>query len=112
MPAENPLVRLSVDLGPEAILAGRVVAATSPDGTRVVFPARGANGQQQLATRLLYQPQSVLLAGTENGADPFFSPGGDWIGFFAAGKMKKVAAQGGAVITLCDAPNGRGASWG
>ena len=53
-----------------------------------------------------------MLSGTENGRDPFFSPDGKWIGFFADGKMKKISVQGGAPVVLCDAPNARGASLG
>jgi serine/threonine-protein kinase len=109
---EYPLMRLSVDLGPDALLGNRIVATLSPDATRIVYPARGLNGEPQLAVRSLNQTQAVLLPGTESGADPFFSPDGLWIGFFAGGKMKKVAAQGGGVVSLCDAPTGRGASWG
>ena len=52
-------------------------------------------GKQQLATRLLDQAKATLLPGTENAADPFFSPDGQWIGFFADGKMKKISVQGG-----------------
>jgi len=69
-------------------------------------------GKQQLATRLLDQANLTLLPGTENAADPFFSPDGQWIGFFADEKMRKISVQGGAAVTLSDAPNGRGASWG
>jgi hypothetical protein len=43
---------------------------------------------------------------------PFFSPDGEWIGFFADGMLKKIAVDGGAAITLCAAPNPLGASWG
>jgi serine/threonine-protein kinase len=52
------------------------------------------------------------LAGAENAYSPFFSPAGDWIGFFAEGKLKKIAVEGGAALTLCDAPMGYGGSWG
>jgi serine/threonine-protein kinase len=90
----------------------RITAAISPDGVRLAFVARGPAGKQQLATRLLDQPKATLLSGTENAADPFFSPDGQWIGFFADGKMKKISVQGGAAVTLCDAPGARGASWG
>ncbi len=65
-----------------------------------------------LATRLLSETKPALLSGTENGRDPFFSPDGKWIGFFADGKMKKISVQGGAPVVLCDAPNARGANWG
>jgi Tol biopolymer transport system component/predicted Ser/Thr protein kinase len=111
-PVDNPLLRLSVDLGPDAIVGAHITAAISPDGTRLAFLARGPNGTTQLATRLLDQPQATLLSGTEGAGDPFFSPDGQWIGFFAEGKMKKVSVRGSAVITLCDAPDGRGAAWG
>jgi Tol biopolymer transport system component len=107
-----PLTRLSVDLGPDAMTGINLTAAISPDGRRLVFPARAANGQQQLATRLLDQAQASLLPGTENGHDPFFSPDSQWIGFFASGKLKKISALGGAAVTLCDAPFPYGASWG
>jgi serine/threonine-protein kinase len=52
------------------------------------------------------------LSGTEGAAIPFFSPDGAWIGFFAGGKLKKVAVHGGTPITLCEAVNILGASWG
>jgi len=64
-----------------------------------------------LATRLLSENKPTLLSGTENGRDPFFSPDGQWIGFFADGKMKKISVQGGAAVTLCDAPGLRGGSF-
>jgi hypothetical protein len=111
-PVDHPLLRLNVDLGPDAVVGGNITAAISPDGTRLVFRAHGPDSKRRLATRLLDQPQATLLSGTEGADDPFFSPDGQWIGFFADGKMKKVSARGSAVITLCDARDGRGAAWG
>ena len=89
-----------------------ISAAISPDGARLAFVARGPAGKDQLATRLLDQAQATLLPGTENAADPFFSPDGQWIRFFADGKMKKISVQGDAAVTLCDAPGRLRASWG
>ena len=44
---------------------------------------------------------------------PFFSPDGDWIGFFATdGTLKKVPTAGGRAVTLCDAIAWPGAKWG
>jgi serine/threonine-protein kinase len=108
----HPLVRLSVDLGPDAMTGRNLTAAISPDGRRLVFPVRVPNGKQQLATRLLDQAQATLLPGTENGQNPFFSPDSQWVGFFAGGKLKKISFQGGAPVTLCDAFDNFGASWG
>jgi serine/threonine-protein kinase len=111
-PVEHPLVRLNVDLGPDALAGVNVTATISPDGRRLVFATRGPDGQPRLATRLLDQEQASPLPGTENGSDPFFSPDGQWLGFFAGGKMRKISVEGGAPIALCDASGQRGASWG
>jgi serine/threonine-protein kinase len=108
----RPLTLFSVDLGPEAVAGSRITAAISPDGRRLVFVARGQGGKEQLATRLLDQSNATPLPETENATDPFFSPDGLWVGFYADGKLKKASIQGGAAVTLCDAPALRGASWG
>jgi Tol biopolymer transport system component/tRNA A-37 threonylcarbamoyl transferase component Bud32 len=111
-PIDRPLMRFSADLGPEAVESPRITAGISPDGARLAFAARGPAGKQQLATRLLDRTQPSLLPGTENAVDPFFSPDGQWIGFFADGKMKKISVLGGAAVTLCDVVAASGASWG
>ena len=108
---DHPVMRLSVDLGPDAVAGPFTTAAISPDGARLVFPAKSPDGKQMFATRLLDETKPALLSGTENGRDPFFSPDGKWIGFFADGKMKKISIQGGAAVVLCDAPDARGANW-
>jgi len=111
-PVEKPLIRLNVDLGPDAVAGANITVAISPDGKRIAFPMRGPGGKHQLATRLLDQATPTLLSGTDNAADPFFSPDGQWIGFTAEGKLKKISVLGGAALALCDANNMRGASWG
>jgi serine/threonine-protein kinase len=111
----HPAMRLSIEIGQEFALAKGTtqgVLAISPDGGRLVFAVRGADGVVRLATRLLDQSRSTLLAGTENAQGPFFSPNSDWIGFFADGKLKKISVRGGAPVTLSIAPGPRGASWG
>ena len=85
-------------------------AILSPDGTTLAFVAQQAN-LSRLFVRKLDQLQAAALAGTEGAASPFFSPDGQWIAFFAGGKLKKIAVTGGAVVTLCDAANGRGGTW-
>ena len=108
----QPLVRLDVDLGPDAVAGQFTTTAISSDGMRLVFPAKSADGKPMLATRLLSETKTALLSGTDNGRDPFFSSDSQSIGFFAEGKMKKISVQGGAPTVLCDANNARGASWG
>jgi len=85
--------------------------AVSPDGSRVVFAA-ASNGTTQLWTRSLDALTAQPLAGTTDPHDPVWSPDGQSIAFFSSGKLKRIPASGGSVQTLCDAPDGRGASWG
>src|SRR6185436_11246511 len=61
--------------------------------------------------RRLEQALASPVAGTEGASHPFLSPDSRWIGFFADNKLKKVSADGGATVTLCDAVDNRGGSW-
>ncbi len=54
---------------------------------------------------------SVALPGTDGAANPFFSPDGQWVGFAAGGKLKKINLQGRTVVTIADASNIRGEAW-
>jgi serine/threonine protein kinase len=108
----RPLMQLSMDMGADAVPGSLLTAALSPDGTTLVFQSRTPDGKARLSVRKLAQTGSVALEGTEGSFAPFFSPDSKWIGFFAAGKMKKVPVEGGAPVELCDAIAPRGASWG
>ena len=85
--------------------------AFSPDGTRLAFSVQSVEGKSGLWVRALNSLSAQELAGTENGALPFWSPDGQWIGFFAEGKLKKIPASGGTAQVICDAPIGRGGTW-
>ena len=60
-PQDRPLVRLSVDLGPNADRDVGVSAILSPDGSRVVYVSKGPGESHQLYTRRLDQPVATLL---------------------------------------------------
>ncbi len=110
-------VRLSVELGAHASLVTAgfgmgTAAILSPDGGVLAFVAQKAAGERpQLYVRRLESLQASPLSGTEGARNPFFSPDGHWIAYFADGKLKKVAVTGGAAFTLCDAPDDRGGTW-
>jgi serine/threonine-protein kinase len=82
----------------------------SPDGQQIAFVASKEN-KFTIIVQHLNTGRGEPLAGTEDGSFPFWSPDGQYLGFFANGKLKKVKSTGGPVQTLCDAPDGRGASW-
>jgi len=110
-PAElKPLVRLDVDLGHNVYLNawGGSDVIISPDGTRIAYLSRG-----HIFTRKLDQPSATELSVTQGATSPFFSPDGQWIAFFAVGKMRKISVEGGTEIALCDAGGSyTGADWG
>jgi serine/threonine protein kinase/Tol biopolymer transport system component len=90
---------------------GTTPLAMSPDGTVIAFMLRH-NGTSQLYLRRLDRLEATPLKGTDEALYPFFSPDGQWIAFFAGGKLKKVSVLGGTPVTLCDAfGNERGGTW-
>lgn len=82
----------------------------SPDGTRIAFCAR-VNETDSIWVQSLDSGNGRKLEGTEKASDPFWSPDGTSIGFFADGKLKKIPSTGGSPTVLADAPNPRGGSW-
>jgi serine/threonine-protein kinase len=85
--------------------------AISADGKVIVYAVRSGESTE-LRIRSMGELEFQSLPGSEGAEGPFFSPDGQWVGFFADGMLKKVSLTGGAVTTLCQAPNPRGASWG
>ena len=121
-PAPSDVRRLSLDL-PSPMARGTGFAL-SPDGSTLAYVGRDGRSRR-LMVRRLDQADAQPLAGAEGALDPFFSPDGAWIGFFAGGgpagptdrldprwRLMKVPAAGGAPVTLAEDVPAIGASWG
>ncbi len=85
--------------------------AVSPDGSMLVYREAAPNRGLWIKRRDRLQP--FPLPGTERAANPAFSPDGQWIAFIADGRLKKVSAAGGPVVTVADsaASGYGGAAW-
>ena len=85
---------------------GRAVAI-SPDGNLLVYAAKN-----ELFLRELGSAVATQIPGSNDGTAPFFSPDGEWIGFFTTRQLKKVAVSGGEPFVVCDVPRGLSGTWG
>ncbi len=86
--------------------------ALSPDGRKLAFSSRGADGKILLYVRSLDAFEAVALPGTDDAQYPFWSPDSRSIGFFTGGKLKTVEAEGGPPVTVCSTDNDpKGGSW-
>jgi len=109
---DAPILRATINLPIEAPLAlgsdiptvgyNSPVVALSPDGAWLSYVAKTASGQM-LYIRDMSSGDLRPLSGTEDATHPFFSPDGQWIGFLTVDHVKKVAREGGTVISLCEA---------
>lgn len=112
----KPVLR-SMLLPPENVVfhtsgVGGGVPALSPDGSKLAFVGLDDKNGAMLYVRQLDSETAQPLAGTQDAGFPFWSPDSQNIGFFAAGKLKRVSAAGGPVQELADASSpARGGSW-
>jgi serine/threonine protein kinase len=86
----------------------------SPDGSMLAFVSATPEGKTMMYLRRLDAGSAVLLPGTEGAYYPFWSYDSKWIAFFSTvtNKLKKVDVAGNPPVTICDASNCRGGSWG
>ncbi len=111
-PTPLPVLRANIALPPNSVLAtGYTSLALSPDGRMLVLTAFDPQGVLQLWLRDLDKLDVKPIHDTKDATYPFWSPDSRYVGFFADRKLKKVVVSGGPVQTICDAPDGRGASW-
>lgn len=90
--------------------SARSALAIAPDGATIAFIA-GRAPQSMLYVRRMDGHDARPIPGTAGADAPFFSADGSKLGFFADGKLKRVALTGGAPVTLTAAPRHQGGSW-
>jgi protein kinase-like protein/WD40 repeat protein len=108
------VTRVMGDFGADITLAmaASISVVLSPDGRQLVLVGSPKPGDRpRLYLRRLDELVASSIPGTDGARNPFFSPDGRWIAFFADGKLKKIPVTGGAGVALCDAPDDRGGSW-
>ncbi len=106
---DRPLTRFVVQ--PPAAATMVDAFDISPDGRQLIYVGREGR-ILRLYLRRLDQFDAAALTGTDGASAPFFSSDGQWIGFEAGGKLKKISVTTTAPpIVLCNAPDFQGATW-
>ena len=82
----------------------------SPDGRAIACAVIGSTGSE-LHVRRLDRREDMVLPGTENVRNMFFSPDGEWIGFFNSLSLCKVSIHGGSPTPLATTAQDRGGTW-
>ena len=102
-----PEVRFTINTPPST---NRTSLAMSPDGRAIAFTAM-SEGRSLLWVRPLDVVTARPFSGTDDAQDPFWSPDGRSLGFFADGKLKRIQVDNGSIQELANAPLARGGAW-
>jgi dipeptidyl aminopeptidase/acylaminoacyl peptidase len=86
--------------------------ALSPDGEALAFAATDASGQSSLWIRSLSSADAQRIDQSEGALLPFWSPDSAFVGFWAAGKLKKVPRSGGPPEVIYNVPEIAQGAWG
>ena len=106
-----PVMRFPINLPVTApLVGGASTLAISPDGKYIVYLAL-SSGVPKLFLRPVDQFAAQPMQGTDGASDPFFSPDGQWVAFFANGKLKKISIYGGAPQDVCTIPGFMRGGW-
>ncbi|HEY6865685.1 MAG TPA: hypothetical protein VI792_00405, partial [Candidatus Eisenbacteria bacterium] len=84
--------------------------ALAPDGRAIACAMVGSTGTV-MHLRRLDRREDTVLPGTEYVRNMFFSPDGEWIGFFNSQSLCKVSVHGGSPVVLAETAQDRGGTW-
>jgi serine/threonine protein kinase/Tol biopolymer transport system component len=106
---QQPSARLTIPLPGGAEITS--YPAITRDGKTIAYVARQGSQPAQLYLRDLDSFDARVVAGSRGAHQPFFSPDGKWVAFFAQGALQKVEVAGGAPIRLEEATYPFGGTW-
>jgi Tol biopolymer transport system component/predicted Ser/Thr protein kinase len=102
-------VRLTIPLPPGQEITS--YPAITRDGRTVAYVTQQGTEDAQLYLRDLNSFEVRAVAGSSGAKQPFFSPDGKWVAFFAQGQLQKAEVAGGTPIRLAEAPVPLGGTW-
>ena len=109
--AAVPTTRFAITAAPGTRFDDRAPAlAVSPDGSVMAW-AGCDDADCRLYVRPIDSVEPAAIASTRGARAPFFSPDGQWIAYFADGRLMKVPSRGGEPTAIADAPTPLGGAW-
>jgi serine/threonine protein kinase/Tol biopolymer transport system component len=112
-PEGKGVTRLTIPLPPGQVLSGNGGPAISRDGRRIAYAARDTSGTARLYLRALDRFEPGTIPESDGAQQPFFSPDGSRVAFFARGKLFTASVTGGAPAAIADASaQPLGGTWG
>ena len=106
-PPRSTRFMIQLPAGAELVSAPAITC----DGHTVAFVAQRVSEEPQLYLRDLDAFDARLVAGSAGARQPFFSPDGHWVAFFAHGQLLKVEVTGGTPERVADASSPFGGTW-
>jgi serine/threonine protein kinase len=85
--------------------------AITRDGRTIAYATQQGTSETQLYLRDLNAFDARPVPGSNGARQPFFSPDGKWVAFFARGFIQKAEVAGGAPIRVVEAPYSQGGTW-
>ena len=106
---QKTAVRLTIPLPPGQEITS--YPAITRDGQTVAYVTQQGTDDAQLYLRDLNSFEPRAVAGSSGAKQPFFSPDGKWVAFFAQGQLQKAEVTGGAPVRLAEAAYPFGGTW-
>ena len=107
--AQKTQARLTIALPPGQEIIS--YPAITRDGRTIAYVTQQGASETQLYLRDLNAFEARPVPGSNGARQPFFSPDGKWVAFFARGFIQKAEVAGGAPIRVVEAPYSQGGTW-
>jgi len=101
-PAPQGVTRLNIALPPGLVLVGPGAPAITRDGRTIAYAARDGSGVSRLFIRQFDRFESMVVPESEGAQQPFFSPDGGRVAFFARAKLMTAPVSGDAPTPIAD----------
>ena len=101
--------RLTIPLRPGSEITS--YPAITADGRTVAYVARQGTEDSQLYLRDLNSFETRAVPGSKGARQPFFSPDGKWVAFFAQSQLQKAEVAGGTPVRVVEAAYAFGGTW-